>query len=266
MSATAAAGERVTQASSISVAGVSKVFRRGKLTITALQDANLEIGAGQFVSLLGPSGCGKSTLLKAIAGLQPPSSGAVRVDGRPVTAPLTDAGVAFQKPTLLPWRTVTENISLPFHVSGSISREEGARRVERLLEITGLQDFAHHYPRELSGGMEQRVAIARSLVLSPGLLLMDEPFGALDEFTREDLNEELLRIWSAEPKTVVFVTHSISEAVFLSDRIAVMSARPGRIFDVFDVDLPRPRTSATRTAPEFNEIVAHTRRVLDQTH
>ena len=255
-----------TLPSAISVEGVSKVFRRKNMTITALQDADLEIGAGRFVSLIGPSGCGKSTLLKAIAGLQPPSTGAVRVDGERVTVPLAEAGVAFQKPTLLPWRTVTENISLPFNVSGSISKEEGARRVDRLLEITGLQDFAQHYPRELSGGMEQRVAIARSLVLRPGLLLMDEPFGALDEFTREDLNEELLRIWAAEPKTVVFVTHSISEAVFLSDQIVVMSARPGRIFDVFDVHVPRPRTAETRTSPEFNELVAHTRRVLDQAH
>ena len=174
--------------SAISIDRVSKVFRRRKLTIEALSRATLDIEANEFVSLIGPSGCGKSTLLKAIAGLHQPSAGSITVDGQEVRGPLVSAGMAFQKPTLLPWRTVAENISLPFNIRPVIGKEEGAERVRDLLKVTGLQDFAHHYPRELSGGMEQRVAIARSLVLKPDLLLMDEPFGALDEFTREDLN------------------------------------------------------------------------------
>lgn len=248
---------------SIQVLNVSKLFKRGTLQIEALSDVNLEIKSNEFVSLIGPSGCGKSTLLKAIAGLQLPSSGSVLVDGKEVRAPMTTCGMAFQKPTLLPWRTVQQNMTLPYELSGHRDRKIQKARISELLEVTGLQDFAGHFPKELSGGMEQRVAIARSLVLRPNLLLMDEPFGALDEFTREDLNEELLRVWQEEPKTVVFVTHSISEAVFLSDRIVIMSARPGRIHSVIDVGLKRPRVSDLRTSPEFTSLVNRTRKELD---
>ncbi|MBL3698862.1 ABC transporter ATP-binding protein [Leucobacter luti] len=234
---------------------VVKVFKRNRLAIQALSETSVDFREGEFVSLIGPSGCGKSTLLKLIAGLDTPTSGEVRVGGNPVRSPLRTASVAFQKPTLLSWRTVLDNILLPVEIrDGRPSRADRAYAHE-LIEMMGLQDFASHYPKELSGGMEQRAAIARSLVTRPELLLMDEPFGALDEFTREDLNEELLKLWEAEPKTVVFVTHSISEAVFLSDRIMVMSARPGRISDVIEVDLPRPRTPEIRTSAEFNELV-----------
>lgn len=234
---------------------VTRTFRRKRLEIQALSETSVSLREGEFVSLIGPSGCGKSTLLKLIAGLDQPTSGEIRVGGRPVTSPLRTASVAFQKPTLLSWRNVLDNILLPIEIRDGRPRAQDKAYAKELIEMMGLQDFAAHYPRELSGGMEQRAAIARSLVTRPELLLMDEPFGALDEFTREDLNEELLKLWQAEPKTVVFVTHSISEAVFLSDRIVVMSARPGRIADIIEVDLPRPRTAEVRTSSEFNEYV-----------
>lgn len=248
---------------SVDIDNVVKIFRRNRLSIQALSETSVQFREGEFVSLIGPSGCGKSTLLKLIAGLDTPTSGQVVVGGSPVHKPLATASVAFQKPTLLPWRTVMENILLPIEVRNGRAKPEDREYATQLIEMMGLQDFASHYPKELSGGMEQRAAIARSLVTRPELLLMDEPFGALDEFTREDLNEELLNLWQAEPKTVVFVTHSISEAVFLSDRIMVMSARPGRISEVIDVDLPRPRTAAIRTSPEFNELVRRGRVSLE---
>ena len=252
-----------TRLGGVSVEGVSKIFRRKRLEIHALSETSAEFKQGEFVSLIGPSGCGKSTLLKLIAGLDSPSSGEVRVGGEVVSGTLPTASVAFQKPTLLSWRNVTDNILLPIEIRGGRPTKADRAYASELIEMMGLQDFASHYPRELSGGMEQRAAIARSLITRPELLLMDEPFGALDEFTREDLNEELLRLWGAEPKTVIFVTHSISEAVFLSDRIVVMSARPGRIVDVIDVDLPRPRSARTRTSPEFNELVRRGRVSLE---
>lgn len=239
----------------VNIDSVTKEFRRKRLKIQALSETSAHIGENEFVSLIGPSGCGKSTLLKLIAGLETPTSGTVTVNGTPVNGPHSTASVAFQKPTLLSWRNVTENILLPIEIRDGKVGQKHKDYAAELIQMMGLQDFASHYPKELSGGMEQRAAIARSLITRPELLLMDEPFGALDEFTREDLNEELLKLWEAEPKTVVFVTHSISEAVFLSDRIVVMSARPGRIADIIDVDLPRPRTAETRTTDEFNEYV-----------
>lgn len=248
---------------SVDIDSVVKVFRRNKLAIHALSETSVAFNEGEFVSLIGPSGCGKSTLLKLIAGLDTPTSGEIRVGGEVVRKPLAKASVAFQKPTLLPWRNVLDNILLPVEIRDGRPSAKDREYAKQLIEMMGLQDFAAHYPKELSGGMEQRAAIARSLVTRPELLLMDEPFGALDEFTREDLNEELLRLWEAEPKTVVFVTHSISEAVFLSDRIMVMSARPGRIADVIEVDLPRPRTAEVRTSPEFNELVRQGRLSLE---
>ncbi|MFF5989292.1 ABC transporter ATP-binding protein [Prauserella flavalba] len=248
--------------SAITARAVTKTFEgKGKL-VHALSDVDLEIEAGQFVSLIGPSGCGKSTLLKMIAGLLTPSTGTVAIDGATVTEPLPQIGVAFQKPTLLRWRNVLDNICLPLDIDGTRDAEGEARAVD-LLGLMGLAGFEKHHPKELSGGMEQRVAIARSLITQPSLLLMDEPFGALDEFTREDLNDELLRVWQHEPKTVVFVTHSISEAVFLSDRVVVMSARPGRVHANIPVELPRPRERALRNTPEFYEAIRHVRAVLD---
>ncbi|MGW4797361.1 ABC transporter ATP-binding protein [Nonomuraea sp. NPDC004297] len=247
----------------LTLRGVAKTFTRRGTTVQALEHTDLDIAPGEFVSLIGPSGCGKSTLLKLIAGLLEPSAGTISVDGTPVTEPLAQVGIAFQKPTLLRWRTVLDNVCLPLDIAGD-KGPDGRRRARQLLEMIGLAAFEKHYPRELSGGMEQRVAIARSLVSRPSLLLMDEPFGALDEFTREDLNDELLGVWQREPKTVVFVTHSISEAVFLSDRIVVMSARPGRVHADIQVPLPRPRDRGLRDEPKFYETIRHVRAALDE--
>ncbi|GAA5051720.1 NitT/TauT family transport system ATP-binding protein [Thermocatellispora tengchongensis] len=258
-----AAAQAPPRPAAIGIRDVSKVFTRRGATVRALEHASLDIAPGEFVSLIGPSGCGKSTLLKLIAGLLEPSAGTVTVDGAPVTGPLPQVGVAFQKPTLLRWRTVLDNVCLPLVIDGD-RRPESREHARRLLEMMGLAGFEKHYPREMSGGMEQRVAIARSLVNRPSLLLMDEPFGALDEFTREDLNDELLGVWQREPKTVVFVTHSISEAVFLSDRIVVMSARPGRIHASLPVPLPRPRGRELRDDPAFYEAIRDVRAVLDE--
>ncbi|MFC4117678.1 ABC transporter ATP-binding protein [Nonomuraea zeae] len=247
----------------LAVRGVAKTFTRRGAAVRALEHTDLDIAPGEFVSLIGPSGCGKSTLLKLIAGLLEPTAGTVSVDGTPVTEPLAQVGMAFQKPTLLRWRTVLDNVCLPLDIAGE-GGAEGRGRARELLEMIGLAAFEKHYPKELSGGMEQRVAIARSLVGRPSLLLMDEPFGALDEFTREDLNDELLGVWQREPKTVVFVTHSISEAVFLSDRIVVMSARPGRVHADIKVALPRPRDRSLRDQPEFYEAIRQVRAALDE--
>jgi len=249
-------------AASVHVRGLTKTFVRRKRRIEALAPTDLHIEPGEFVSLIGPSGCGKSTLLKILAGLLEPSDGHVSINDRAVTEPPPEVSVAFQKPTLLPWRTVLDNVCLPAHIARS-SKADAVRKARELLRSMGLEAFERHYPRELSGGMEQRVSIARSLLNSPTLLLMDEPFGALDEFTREDLNDELISVWQREPKTVVFVTHSISEAVFLSDRIVVMSARPGRVHSIVDVDLPRPRERSLRNTDEFYAAVRDVRVLLE---
>ncbi|HEY0117256.1 MAG TPA: ABC transporter ATP-binding protein [Cellulomonas sp.] len=225
----------------VEVTGVSRVFPAdGGGSVTALDDVSLTVGSGEFVSLIGPSGCGKSTLLRLIADLDAPTTGAVAVFGRSAEqARLAhDYGIAFQQAGLLPWRTVRANIELPLALHG-VGRGGRRERVEELLTLVGLTDFADHFPDQLSGGMQQRVAIARALAERPSLLLMDEPFGALDEMTREHLQSELVRICAETQAAVVFVTHSIPEAVFLSDRVVVMSARPGRIQDVIDVSLGR---------------------------
>ncbi|MEY2687239.1 MAG: hypothetical protein RL375_1437 [Pseudomonadota bacterium] len=211
--------------------------------IHALDDITLDIARGEFVALVGPSGCGKTTLLKILAGLMNGYDGGLTLDGQPITKPRLDVGVVFQEPTLLPWRTILDNVLLPVELA-NLDRRAHTERAMALMATVGLGGFEHKYPRELSGGMRQRAGICRALVRDPQLLLMDEPFGALDAMTREFLNVELQRIWLGSGKTVVFVTHSIPEAVYLADRVVVMSPRPGRIAEVVDVDLPRPRRLA----------------------
>jgi NitT/TauT family transport system ATP-binding protein len=247
----------------VSLEGVSKEFGQGG--IVAVQGIDLEIGEREFVSLIGPSGCGKSTLLRIIGDLIQPSSGEVTVKGKTAHRARLgrDYGIVFQDAVLFDWRTVAKNISLPLEMMGW-DRRKRAERVKELLELVELTGFESHHPWQLSGGMQQRVSIARALSFDPALLLMDEPFGALDEMTRERLNLELLRIWEASGSTVVFVTHSISEAVFLSTRVVVMSARPGRTVGIVDVDLPQPRTADTREEPRFAELIREVRRLLRQ--
>ncbi|MFN8222709.1 MAG: ABC transporter ATP-binding protein [Gaiellales bacterium] len=245
----------------VSLTGVSKVFPKGG--VTALEGIDLEVGRGEFISLIGPSGCGKSTLLRVIGDLVPPTTGTALVNGKPAERARRDRdyGIVFQSAVLYDWRTVAKNIALPLE----LMKWEKARRrarVAEMLELVELTGFDRHYPWQLSGGMQQRVAIARALSFSPALLLMDEPFGALDEMTRERLNLELLRLWAETGSTVIFVTHSISEAVFLSTRVVVMSPRPGRIAGVVPIDLPQPRGVATREDPRFFELVTQVREAL----
>lgn len=222
--------------------------------VTALQGVDLHLRRHEFVSLIGPSGCGKSTILRLVAGLLRPTAGQVRIFDVPVTEPRDELGMVFQKPTLLPWLSVLDNIAFPMrHKYGRVDPKDQAR-AQTLLGMVGLGDFGHKRPNELSGGMQQRVSIARSLLHDPDILLMDEPFSALDALTRDEMSFELLRIWNERPKTVVFVTHSIQEALLLSDRIVVMSARPGRVADIIDVPLPRPRNMATLADPVFTRM------------
>jgi NitT/TauT family transport system ATP-binding protein len=244
----------------VSIKGVSKHFRAG---VTALSGIDLDVRPSEFISLIGPSGCGKSTLLRIIGDLIDPSDGVVEVNGKPAHRARLDHdyGIVFQEAVLYDWRTVGKNIALPLELL-RWSREKRSQRVKELLELVELEGFEDHHPWQLSGGMQQRVAIARALSFDPALLLMDEPFGALDEMTRERLNMELLRIWEASGSTIVFVTHSIPEAVFLSTRVVVMSPRPGRIAHVVDVDLPYPRTAETREEPRFFELVTGVRERL----
>ena len=229
---------------------VSKVFDGDGRRMVALQDIDLEIPRGQFVCLLGPSGCGKSTLLNAIAGFAPPTSGRVLADGVPVAGPGPERGMVFQEYALFPWMTVEQNVGFGLEIKG-MARAQIAARVGELLKLLSLEDFAKRYPKDLSGGMRQRVAIARVLALDSPILLMDEPFGALDALTRRNLQDELLRLWAELKKTVIFVTHSIEEAIYLADRIVVMTYRPGTIKRDILVDLPRLRDPA---APEFNAL------------
>jgi NitT/TauT family transport system ATP-binding protein len=245
----------------VQVQGATKTFPRGN--VTALQDIDLDIAAGEFVSLIGPSGCGKSTLLRLIGDLVEPTQGTITVNGKPAKQARADHdyGIVFQDSVLFEWRTVAKNISLPLEMLGW-NRAKRKNRVEEMLDLVELSNFADHNPWQLSGGMQQRVSIARALAFEPALLLMDEPFGALDEMTRERLNLELLSIWQQLASTVVFVTHSISEAVFLSTRVVVMSPRPGRIAGIVDVDLPYPRSVETREEPRFFELVTQVRELL----
>jgi NitT/TauT family transport system ATP-binding protein len=258
-------GETVDRASAaepvVSVNGLTKTFPRGN--VTALQDIDLQIDPGEFVSLIGPSGCGKSTLLRVIGDLIEPSAGSVVINGKPAPTARADRdyGIVFQDAVLFDWRTVSKNIALPLEMLGW-DRRRRLDRVREMLELVELAGFGDHHPWQLSGGMQQRVAIARALAFEPKLLLMDEPFGALDEMTRERLNLELLSIWQQLRSTVVFVTHSISEAVFLSTRVVVMSPRPGRITGVVAIDVPYPRTVETRELPRFFELVTEVRELL----
>jgi NitT/TauT family transport system ATP-binding protein len=230
---------------------VEKTYRtrRGDL-VHALAETTLEIGDRELVTLVGPSGCGKSTLLKLVAGLVPPSRGQIRVREQPVTGPFPDVGFVFQQPVLLPWRSVLDNVLFSVEMLG-LDLRQYRKPAGDLLELTGLAGFETNYPRELSGGMQQRVAICRALLPDPSLLLMDEPFGALDAMTREEMSLELLRIWEERRKTILFVTHSIPEAILLADRVVVMSPRPGRVARVLRVDLPRPRTMELEFDPRF---------------
>jgi NitT/TauT family transport system ATP-binding protein len=238
----------------IEVRDLTKVYASQDGPVQALSKLSFAISDAEFVTIVGHSGCGKSTLLKIIAGLLPPSSGEVKVRGRAVTAPLADVGMVFQRPVLLKWRNILDNVMLPIEML-HLPRKESTQRALDLLKLAGLIEFRHHYPAQLSGGMQQRAAICRALVHDPSLLLMDEPFGALDLMTREEMNVELLRIWTDRRKTTVLVTHSISEAVFLADRVIVMTPRPGMIAEVIDVDLPRPRLPETKLDPHFGECV-----------
>ena len=251
----------VTQA--VHVAGVTMDFKTRAGDMTALSDINLSIAPGEFVSLIGPSGCGKSTLLRIVGDLIRPTSGTVEVNGKPAPEARTgrEYGMVFQAPVLFDWRTVEANVRLPLEVMG-MDRSKRDARVRDMLELVELGNFTRHYPYQLSGGMQQRVAIARALALEPTLLLMDEPFGALDEMTRERLNLEVLRIWQQTGTTVIFVTHSIPEAVFLSTRVAVMSPRPGRISSLIEIDLPQPRNEVTRESERYFELVTEVRESL----
>ncbi|HXJ81881.1 MAG TPA: ABC transporter ATP-binding protein [Candidatus Methylomirabilis sp.] len=247
----------------IEAAGVGCTFTSRAGVTEALRDVSLTVEAGEFVSIIGPSGCGKSTFLRVVGDLVEPATGRVRVNGKtPREARLhRDYGIVFQSPVLYEWRTALENVRLPLELAGR-PRAEWEERPRALLRLVGLEAFRDHYPWQLSGGMQQRVSIARALALHPSILLMDEPFGALDEITRDRLNVELLRIWSESGATVLFVTHSIAEAVFLSSRVVVMTPRPGSIDRVVTIDLPRPRTDHIRAERHFFELVTTVRESL----
>jgi NitT/TauT family transport system ATP-binding protein len=240
---------------SIEVEGLGKTFRRKDLETHALDAVDLQVGSGEFLAVVGPSGCGKSTLLRLIAGLIPPSAGRVVIDGQSVSGPQTQLGIVFQKPVLLEWRTVLGNVLLQAEMR-RLDASAYLERARRLLSAVGLGDFEDRYPHELSGGMQQRAAIVRALIHDPPLLLMDEPFGALDALTREQMRIDLEELWLSTQKTVVFITHSIDEAVLLADRVMVMSPRPGRIERTIDVDLPRPRGLEARGLAKFDQAVA----------
>lgn len=234
----------------IAIRGVSKSYRGRGQTVEAVQDLDLEVTAGEFVALLGPSGCGKSTILTMVGGLVPVTNGVITINGERVARPQTNIGFVFQDPVLLDWRRALENVLISVEGRGRPRSEHRARALD-LLRSVGLAGFEHRYPYELSGGMRQRVSICRALIHDPAVLLMDEPFGALDALTREQLMLDLLRIWQERRKTVLFVTHSISEAIFLSDRVVVLSQRPARIQEVIGINLPRPRGLKVRQSAEF---------------
>jgi NitT/TauT family transport system ATP-binding protein len=234
----------------LEVKGVFKLFQVNGNQMEALKNINLDIEENEFVCFIGPSGCGKTTLLRIIAGLEEPSSGEILIEGQPIKGPGPERGMVFQEYSLFPWRTVLDNVAFGLELKG-ISKDERHEKARQYLKMVELERFEERYPHELSGGMKQRVAIARALVNDPIAILMDEPFGALDAQTRNIMQSELLRIWEEEKKTVIFVTHSVDEAIYLADRIVIMSARPGKIKDVIRIDISRPRN---RTSPQVNAI------------
>jgi NitT/TauT family transport system ATP-binding protein len=252
-----------TQTPAVRLAQVGQVFETNNAKMTALEGIDLTIQPGEFVSLIGPSGCGKSTLLRIVGDLIRPTSGTAEVNGKSAHQARVgrEYGMVFQAPVLFDWRTVEANVRLPLELMGMDKPTRDAR-VRQMVELVELGSFMRHYPQQLSGGMQQRVAIARALALEPTLLLMDEPFGALDEMTRERLNAEVLNVWGKTGTTVIFVTHSIPEAVFLSTRVVVMSPRPGRITNIIDIDLPQPRTDQTRETDRYFELVTEVRESL----
>jgi len=245
----------------IEAQGLTKIYPGATGNVLALQDVSFRIKDGEFVCLVGPSGCGKSTLLKILAGLLPYTGGTVTRSGHTLEGPGPDVGMVFQAPVLLPWRTVMQNVLLPTEFR-RLNADDFRARADELLTLVGLSDFKDRYPHELSGGMQQRAAIVRALVQDPPILLMDEPFGALDAMTREQMNVEVLRIWNRNRKTVVFVTHSIAESVFLADRVCVMTPRPGTIAEIIDVDLPRPRDLSIINTEQFGRHATRIRALL----
>jgi NitT/TauT family transport system ATP-binding protein len=253
-------------ACTVALQSVSHSFPRGGGDLSVLEGIELKVSAGEFVSVVGPSGCGKSTLLRIVGGLLEPSIGAVQIDGEPPkqAQKLMKVGYVFQEPALLPWRNVRQNIELPLEtrIPPGLSDRNGRDAGAGLMELVGLSDFANYPPRQLSGGMQQRVAIARALSFDPPLLLMDEPFGALDEITREAMRADLQRIWGRDQKTVVFVTHSVREAILLSDRVVVLSPRPGQIVVTTKIDLPRPRDESVEASAEFADYLTELRGAL----
>ncbi len=246
----------------VRIEGVQKIYKTRRDEIEAIRSVSMDVRNGEFVSILGPSGCGKSTLLMAVGGILPLTAGRILIDQQEVTGPRRETGVVFQSPVLMPWRSLIKNVMFPIETLGLPRKEYEPRAVE-LLKMTGLSEFMENVPTELSGGTQQRVAICRALIHTPSLLLMDEPFSALDAMTRDYMNQELLRIWQEFQKTVLFVTHSIREAVYLSDRVFVMSPRPAVISRVVDITLPRPRELAIEETPEFNAYVADLRKSIE---
>ena len=248
----------------VAVRGLHKIYKLPKGgAVTAIRDIDLDIGRSEFISVVGPSGCGKSTLLKCIAGITEISGGRIEVDGAEVTAPPDHMAIVFQRDVLLDWRSVLDNILLPIEFKRQ-RKADWTGKASELLRFIGLAGYEQRRPWELSGGQRQRVAICRALIQDPRLLLMDEPFGALDALTRDDLNLELQRLWMASKKTVLFITHSIGEAVLLSDRVVVMAANPGRILETIPIELPRPRTLDSRETPEFGRYAKHIRRCFEE--
>jgi NitT/TauT family transport system ATP-binding protein len=259
---------REAHSAHLRVSNVSKVFGSARGSVEALRDVTLDVPAGAFAAFVGPSGCGKSTLLRIVAGIYPPTSGEVTVAGEPVSKPRRDVGLVFQSPNLLPWRTIGANVRLPLEVGGRSKKElkeEARRRADDFLKLVGLYEFRDKLPHELSGGMQQRAGIVRALVHDPSVLLMDEPFGAVDVLTREKLNFEIQSLWEQTRKTIAFVTHSIQEAVFLADTVFIFSPRPGTIVQTVPVDLPRPRERVTMQTPEFFELAERVREHVRET-